>query len=432
MTETRSQPSASILNSKTWTALILLGFAGQLAWGVENQFFNTFMYDNIVPDPRPISWMVAVSALISTLTTLLMGTTSDRTRTRWGKRKPFILVGYLAWGIFTATFPSAAYLKPVGLAVGVAILFDCIMTFFGSTANDAALNAYVADVTTPENRGRVVGGMQILTWVAILVVYGVSGLIIDAWGYFTFFYLIGGLVFVLGLVGGWLVQETPDPEPPTRSYWRQLSDTFRLDSIRENRVLFLLLSALTLYGIAEQIFFPYIIIYLNHYLKLPTLQASLVIFVSILVGGIALAYPFGLVADRVGRKKLAVGAILLKMVGLLCFSLVADILLLAITSIVWLAAMSAWMISTLTWTKDLYPEDKRGQFSGYFILFSVLFTMVPGPLIGGWLAATFGIPTVINGQAGFIPTPLIFQVAALATLVALIPLAFIKESRRTS
>ncbi len=57
----------------------------------------------------------------------------------------------------TALFPSAAFFKPVGLAIGMAILFDCVMTFFGSTANDAALNAYITDVTTNENRGRVMG-----------------------------------------------------------------------------------------------------------------------------------------------------------------------------------------------------------------------------------------------------------------------------------
>ena len=142
------------------------------------------------------------------------------------------------------------------------------------------------------------------------------------------------------------------------------------------------------------------------------------IFVCILVGGIALAYPFGLLADRIGRKRLALGAILLKMVGLLLFSLMKDILPLVITGILWLAGMSAWMISTGAWTKDLYPEEKRGQFAGYFILFTVAFTMVPGPLMGGWLASTYGIPTILNGQAGFIPTPLIFQVAGVATLVA--------------
>ncbi len=425
--EASEQPSPKIPTA-IWLAVILLSFAGQLAWGVENQYFNTFMYDNIIPDPRPISWMVAASAITATITSILMGALSDRTRSRWGKRKPYILMGYLAWGAFTAAFPAAAFLRPVTLAIGAAIVFDCIMTFFGSTANDAALNAYIADISDRRNRGRVMGVVEILTWVAVLIVYGASGLIIDAWGYYIFFYLIGGLVFILGLVGGLLVREKPDPTPPAHSYWGQIADTFRLNNLRSNRYLFLLLFTLTIYGIAEQIFFPYLIIYLNHYLKLETLQASLVIFVCILIGGIALAYPFGLLADRIGRKRLAIGAILLKMIGLLLFSLMKDILPLVLTGILWLAGMSAWMISTGAWTKDLYPEDKRGQFAGYFILFTVAFTMVPGPLIGGWLASAFGIPTIIDGQAGFIPTPLIFQVAGLATMLALIPLAFMKES----
>jgi MFS family permease len=426
----QTDPRPTRIPRLTWTAIILLGFAGQLAWGVENQYFNTFVYDNIIPDPRPISWMVAVSAITATLTSLLMGALSDRTRSRWGKRKPFILIGYLAWGIFTAAFPSAAFLKPMALAVGMAILFDAIMTFFGSTANDAALNAYIVDISDRHNRGRVVGVVQIMTWVAILIVYGASGLIIDAWGYYTFFYLIGGLVFVLGLAGGLMVREQPDPTAPPVSFWGQIADTFRVENLRTNRNLFLLLFTLSLYGIAEQIFFPYLIIYLNHYLKLPTLEASLVIFVCILVGGILLAYPFGLLADRIGRKRLALGAILLKMVGLLLFSLTKDILPLVITGTIWLAGMSAWMISTGAWTKDLYPEEKRGQFAGYFILFTVAFTMVPGPLLGGWLASTYGIPTIIDGQAGFIPTPLIFQVAGVATLVAALPLLLIPEKRR--
>lgn len=416
-----------------WLAIILLNFSGQLAWGVENQYFNTFFYDNILPDPRPISWMVAASAITATLTSILMGTLSDRTRSRWGKRKPYIIIGYLAWGILTAAFPTAAFLRPVILAAGIAILYDCVMTFFGSTANDAALNAYIADVSDQSNRGRVMGVVEILTWVAILIVYGASGLIIDAWGYYTFFYMIGGLVFVLGgLVGSSLVRESPDATRPTGKYWDEVAGTFRLQKLKENRNLFLLFFTLTIYGIAEQIFFPYLIIYLNHFLKLPTLEASLIIFICILVGGILLAYPFGLLADRIGRKRLAAGAILLKMVGLILFSLMRTPAPLVLTGTLWLAGMSAWTISTGAWTKDLYPEDQRGQFAGYYILFTVAFAMVPGPLLGGWLASTFGIPTILNGQPGYIPTPLIFQVAGLATLLALLPLFFVNERRKTS
>jgi len=415
------------LSNRVWIALILLGFSGQLAWGVENQFFNTFMYDKITPDPRPISWMVAASAVVATLASIFMGALSDRLRTRWGKRKPLILFGYLMWGVFTIAFPTAAFLHPVGLAVGVAILFDSVMTFFGSTANDASLNAYIADVTSDEIRGRVVGVMQIMTWVAILIVYGGAGLIIQAWGYYSFFYFIGGLVLLMGLIGGSLIREVPDTSQLQGTYWGQIREAFQWKTLRENGNLFLLLVAMATYGIAENIFFPYLMIYLNHHLKLPTLQASLLIFVAILIGGIGLAYPFGLLTDRWGRKKVAFLALIVKMAGLVLFSFSTVFLPLVVTGIMFLAGMSAWLISTGAWSKDLFPEDKRGQFAGFVILFTVAFAMVPGPLIGSWLSTNFGTPIVINGQSGFIPSPVVFQVAGLATLIAGLPLIWVKK-----
>jgi MFS family permease len=411
-----------MLAKRIWVAVILLGFSGQLAWAVENQFFNTFMYDRITPDPRPISWMVAASAITATVASILMGALSDRTRSRWGVRRPYILLGYIAWGVFTALYPTAAFVRPMGLAVTMAILFDSLMTFCGSTANDAAFNAYMADITTVHNRGRVVGVVQLLTWVALLVVYGGAGPFIQSFGYDLFFYILGGVVILFGLIGGALMREAPPPARPERSFAGQLADTFRWKSLRENRDLLLVLLAMGLWGVAQQIFFPYLIIYLNHFLKLPTAQASLLIFVAILVGGILASYPVGLLVDRWGRRQLAIVTVVAEVVGLSLFSLARSLPALAVTAILWLTPITAWMISVGAWSKDLFPEDKRGQFAGYVILFSVAFTMVPGPLLGGWLATRFGIPTVIDGRAGFIPTPIIFQAAAAATILAIVPL----------
>ena len=419
----------STIPTKIWIAIILLGFSGQLAWGVENQFFNTFMYDKITPDPRPIAWMVAASAVAATLTTILMGTLSDRTRTRWGRRRPFILFGYLAWGILTAAFPLAAFFRPVTLAIGMAILFDCVMTFFGSTANDASLNAYITDVTTTENRGRVIGVVEILTWVAILIVYGGAGLIIEKLGYYAFFYLIGGSVFILGLIGSFFVHEEPLPDKPKDSYWSQIADSFRWKNLVANRNFFLVLMGISLWAIAQNVFFPYLIIYLQHYIQLDTISSSITIAISILVGGIALAYPLGLLIDRWGRRPVALVSVGAEMVGLLLFSLSKTLVPLVITGILWLMPMTAWTIATSTWSKDLFPEDKRGQFAGYYLFFWVMLPMILGPLTGGWLGTHFGIPTVIDGQAGFIPTPLIFQVAGVATLLAAIPLIWAKERK---
>ncbi len=418
-----------MLTKKTWFAIIVLGFLGSLAWGVENQFFNTFMYNNITPDPRPISWMVAASAITATLASILMGALSDRIRWKYG-RKPFLLFGYIAWGITTAAFPTASFLKPVGLAIFVAILFDCVMTFFGSSANDSVFHAYVADITNETNRGKVMGILEILTWVALLIVYGGAGFLIGAFGYYTFFYLIGGLVLVLGTVAGFLVSEKKTPEPIKISYWQQLVSTFQWKNLQKQRNLFLLLIGIALWGIAQQIFFPYLLIYVQHFLKIPQGVDSLIIFIAILVGGIGTAYPFGLLADKWGRKNVAIMAIIAEMVGLMLWSFARTPLMLALTGILWLAPISAWTIATSAWSKDLFPEEKRGQFGGYVILFSVALTMVPGPILGSWLSTTYGIPTVLDGKAGFIPTQLIFQAGAIATLLAIIPIAMIKANSK--
>jgi MFS family permease len=409
------------ISGKLWFSLISLGFVGSLAWAVENQFFNTFLYNKITPNPQPIAWMVAASAITATLASILIGTLGDRLRYKYG-RKPILLFGYIAWGITTAAFPLAALLQPISLAIAIAILFDCLMTFFGSGANDANFNAFATDVTTINNRGKVLGVLQILTWVSMLFVYGASGLIIEAFNYEVYFFIIGALVFVLGIAGALLIKEEKPAGPPSGTYWSQIADTFQWKKLAKQRDLLLVLLGIMLWGIAQQIWFPYLMIYLSHYLKLSTLESTVLVAVAIGLGGIGMAYPFGLLVDKWGRKQVAILAVFLEVIGLLAFSFARSSPALIIGGILFLAPISAWTIATSTWSKDLFPAEKRGQFAGYVILFSVAFTMIPGPLLGSWLSTAYGIQTVIDGQQGYIPTPIIFQAGAIATLAAAIPL----------
>jgi len=195
------------LSKRVLLSVIFLSFAGQVAWAIENQYYNVFMYNAIAPVPMYVSYMVAASAIVATLTSILMGALSDVK----GKRKIFLQVGFLFWAITTAIFPLAAVFRPVIVGVIMAITFDCIMTFFGSTAYDATFNAYVTDVTTLENRGKIMGIVEIMTLVAVLLSYGAAGFIIADFGYFVFFYIVGGLVGIFGVLGAFIA-----PEPGTR------------------------------------------------------------------------------------------------------------------------------------------------------------------------------------------------------------------------
>ena len=54
-----------LLSARTWFVLATLAVTGQIAWAVENSWFNTFVYDMLTPDPRPVAWMVAARDIAS-------------------------------------------------------------------------------------------------------------------------------------------------------------------------------------------------------------------------------------------------------------------------------------------------------------------------------------------------------------------------------
>ncbi|MEN6409708.1 MAG: MFS transporter [Anaerolineaceae bacterium] len=416
---------------RAWFVMIALAVTGQLAWAVENSWFNTFVYDTITPDPRPVAWMVAASAITATLTTLLMGTLSDRTRSRWGRRRPFILIGYILWGVSTVVFPTTAYIKTSSLAVIMVVIADSIMTFFGSTANDAAFNAWTADIAPSDQRGKVEGALNLSVFIAQIVAMVVAGMVIDSVGYFTFFYVLGGIVIVVGLVAGSLLQDAPLPENDAHrpSFWQEFASLFNLDTLRQNRELFILLIFIMITSIGMQVSFPYLIQYLNNYVGVTKSEYS-IIGGAVMVGSALVAIPFGMLADRWNKRLMLTIALVVSCAGGFLLSLVKTLPLLALTGFLWQAFAVAVSVASVAWLKDLLPEQNRGKFLGIRMIFWIAIPMVVGPWIGSSLIQNFGIPTTLNGQAGFVPVPIIFQVGSVISLLALIPLTFLPSAKR--
>ena len=149
---------------KFYLALVVFSFVGQVAWVVENMYFNVFIYKMFNASAGQISLMVGASAVAAALTTVFIGALSDKLQ----KRKIFMCAGYIAWGVSILSFAlirldviSAVFGVTAGaasLAVTLVILMDCVMTFFGSSANDAAYNAWLTDITDATNRGRAADG----------------------------------------------------------------------------------------------------------------------------------------------------------------------------------------------------------------------------------------------------------------------------------
>lgn len=412
---------ATKIGGKNWTIVVLLGLAGQIAWNVENSWFNTFVFDTITPDPKPIAWMVAISAITATITTLIMGTLSDRV----GKRKPFIFWGYILWGISTIIFPTTAFIKVTSLAVIMVITADALMTFLGSTAYDAAFNAWTTDISDDSNRGMLSGVITILPLLAALIGAGLSGVLIEELGYYTFFYTLGGVVGLMGFIGGLLLKDSPNlhkiPKDQTKSFISHLLNVFRFDVMRKNRKMFLIFATMSLYSIGMQVFLPYQMIYMNNYLNLSKSTAGAVTAIPVLIA-MLIAIPAGKLVDRGRGTILAFTGILLSLAGLILFSISIQIYEIIITGSLIYIGFVVLLLSIGAWIKNLMPEDSRGQFEGVRMIFNVAIPMIIGPALGSYLISNYGTPTILKGIAGFIPTPIVFQVAGILCATSIIPL----------
>ena len=256
------------LSPRFWCALTLFSLIGQVAWVVENMYLNVFIYNMFRATADDISTMVAASAISAALTTVLIGALSDRV----GKRKLFMCAGYILWGIsilgfcfirMDATDPTVwMATNASAVAVSLVIILDCVMTFFGSSANDAAFNAWLTDSTDNTNRGAAEGINAMMPLVAILVVFGgfmfFDLSVAESWTWI--FAIIGGVVIVVGVLGIFLIKDSPKCVKSETGYWQNVIYGFRPSTVKRNGSLYFYLASFILFNISIQIFMPYLII----------------------------------------------------------------------------------------------------------------------------------------------------------------------------
>lgn len=416
------------LTKRNWASLLLIGLVGQFAWTIENMYFNVFLYDTISTDPGYIAAMVAASAVVATLTTLFIGSLSDRI----GRRKVFICGGYIIWGFTTMAFGlisvrnAAAWfpaLNAVSTAAIITVVMDCVMTFFGSSAYDSSFNAYVTDITSTQNRGRVESVLTVLPLVSMLIIFGGFDFMTKQGHWSLFFGIFGGLVTLTGIVALFLVRDS-HPEVKREPFLKNLIAGFRPTIIRKNPDLYLTLAAFCLFSIAVQIYFPYLIIYLQNYLKFDNYAILLGI---VLILASAVSVVGGRFIDRVGKINFVLPASAVMFVGLIGMFLTRSALSVGIAGTV---MMGGYMLATSALSatiRDFTPTDRVGEFQGIRMIFAVMIPMVIGPAIGAAVITNSGRTYTDLGVAKNVPTPGIFLVAAIVLLLVILPVVILKR-----
>lgn len=420
------------LSARKWITLILIGLFGQFAWTIENMYFNVFLYNTISTDPWYIAEMVGWSAAAATLTTLLMGALSDKL----GRRKPFIAAGYVLWGLSTAVFgyitpENAARLFPgtnaVASAAMLVVIMDCVMTFFGSTANDAAFNAYVTDITDNSNRGRAESVLAILPLISMLIIFGAFDGLTQQGRWQEFFNIFGLAVSVVGVLAIFLVQDEPGLKRGSDSYFKNLLYGFRPSVVKENPELYLSFAAFCLFSVAVQVFFPYLIIYIQNYLGIA--DYAIVLGVVLILASVV-SVVSGRFIDRLGKLRFVFPAAAVMLAGLIGMFFVRGSVGVMIAGTV---MMSGYMMMTSALganIRDWTPADKAGHFQGIRMIFAVLLPMVTGPAIGAAVIKNGASTYVELGQVKTVPTPGIYLAAAAVLLLTFVPILVLRRKEQ--
>ncbi|MCR4562084.1 MAG: MFS transporter [Bacilli bacterium] len=440
------------LTAREWIALILIGFVGQLAWAIENNEINLWVYSQTL-NSNFITAMTVASAVAATVTTFLVGAWSDKV----GKRKIFISVGYIIWGISVFAFGIVNYNNAFAMVknqfgavmmVGITMtVVDCVMTFFGSSANDACFNAYVTDITNEGNRGKVESVLAVLPLFANIAMLGglaALGLPINYDGtsdvatfatksekpWFFFFLIFGIIVTIVGVISIFLLPKEHLEKKANEKYWSNLFYGFRPSVIKENKSFYLGLLTFMAFNCAIDAFIPYYMVYFTNAPKVQGLGLeSMDFYIAmgiILIIASALVIVIGLFMDKIGKLKLLIPALALSLIGFIgmYFSKMKPLVI-----VFGVIMMSGYLIGTAVigaQIRDETPKDKVGLFQGVRMIFAVMLPMIIGSYTSQAIFNIFGtsVTDINTGVTTNAPTKEMFLVSAGFLLLAIIPTIF--------
>lgn len=446
-------------SKKNWLLLLLFGIIGQIAWSVENMYFGTFVYNtfkgfvenveaaqgNAILDT--VTLMVQLSGIVATVATLVAGTLSDK----MGNRRRFIYIGYIIWGVTVALFGCltpeivGAVLgkestQVITLCLALVVIGDCVMTLFGSVANDAAFNAWVTDNTKPSYRGYVESVLSILPLIGLLIVAGGLGILTGLLGGYTpVFICLGVLISLCGVAGIFLFKDSPELKKSG-----SFADTiygFKPSVIKKHLPFYATLLSVAIFGIAIQTFMSYLIIYMEQCLGFNLIEYSVVFALAIIAGAVVNLF-LGKLSDKMSKSTLLYYAAIILSAGLILMYYATfipaenKIPLMIVFGIGGFIMICGNIFSTAlngAIMRDHTPVEAAGKMQGVRMFASVLIPMLVGPAIANTLNKNFGGGT-LSGEAMltslYVPAREIFLAGSIIAILALAVIPLIKMAER--
>ena len=380
------------------TFIVGFGFLGiSIIWPIFNQFIPLFLQagnpqfeaqllaeGRAIPEITGFGLAPSLALFIMTWDNLInifvqpwVGARSDRTWTKFGRRKPWIMIGLPIAVVGFVLLPFA----PTALALAAFIL----ITNFGMALFRSPTVAWLGDLFLPDDRSKANGIINLMGGVGSLIAFLGGGYLFNNFGRAAPF-IAGAILMVVSLsVALWRVREPrdlaaeADAEPP-----RSVRENLRLLAGRADRNGLYVLLGILLWFIAFNALEAALSSFAVFSLGIAPGTAA-IYAASISLSFIVFALPAGLLGTTFGRRPVIVAGLLgltiiLGAAFFLIQSALTFIVVLVISGMFWALVN----VNSLPLVYDFGDERQIGAFTGLYY-FSSQLAAVLGPTLGGLL-----------------------------------------------
>ncbi len=389
----------SVSSAMNWLYVFAIGlgfFTTGVSWSVYNSYLPAdFLPTFIVGDLQ--NTIIGAIMVLDNVFALFMqpwiGARSDKTRTKWGRRMPYIMIGIpIAATFFVLIVYGWAY-GSFWLMFTMITIFNIAMAFYR-----APVVALMPDLVPSEHRSKANGVINLMGGIGAIFAFAVASRIYkihdpalgallgvsaeQAGPVLTF--LTTSIIMVVSLIILFIVVKEPQvPPADAESGEIGILEALRQVSFAEDKSAIALLLAILMWFFGYNAIETWFTKYGNEVLGFLTADASFLLN-GIAISFVIFAVPAGMIASRIGRKNSIIIGLIIMIASLGVLWFVTDylmiILILAVAGVGW--AMVNVNSIVMVW--QMLGQERLGAGTGLYYLASMS-AAICGPLISGIL-----------------------------------------------
>ncbi|WP_110930187.1 SLC45 family MFS transporter [Paenibacillus bouchesdurhonensis] len=375
---------------RTW--LLGLGFFSiSITWALYNAFVPLFL-GNYLKSVAMIGFMMTIDNYFAMFLQPWIGHRSDKTRSKYGRRMPYLIIGMPLGAVFATLIPL--HTGFVSLVIFM-VLMNLSMSIFRSPTV-----ALMPDITPESQRTKANGVINFMGGLGSILAFGIGSPLYKAAPYLPF--LCAGLIMLISMV----ILKSFIKEPvlltgygdghsnPFRSEDRTQEPSKHQVRIKDqlDRTTLFILGAIFFWFVAYQGVEALFTLYGTKYIGMSDNEAAFSLtFFSLAF--LAFALPSGWLGAKFGKKRIiAIGVLgLFVIFGSLVF--VQSVLLLRGLLIVGGLFWACININSYPWIVATGREESIGTRTGIYYFVSSLAAICSPPMLG-WIIDQFGYPAL--------------------------------------